>query len=95
MGTGNRDIEILLSNTNINMSTIEDQKKQGEKESDIARWGTSNRTTILDRQPRLLVEQHTVHIPDGPTIDDWTFVITPDFINVAVVEKDVKGEWRW
>ena len=33
----------------------------------------------------LVVESHTVAFPDGHIVDDWAWVITPDFINVAAV----------
>ena len=40
----------------------------------------------MDRMPRLLVEEHTVKIPNrGATIDDWTYLVTPDFINILPV----------
>jgi len=35
-----------------------------------------------------LVEEHTVSIPNGPVIDDWTYVVTPNFINILPVTDD-------
>lgn len=49
----------------------------------------------LDRRPLLTVgdgrflsvESHTVAFPDGKIVEDWGWVITPDFINVVAVTK--------
>ena len=49
----------------------------------------------LDRRPLLtvgdghflVVESHTVAFPDGNVVEDWGWVITPDFINVVAVTK--------
>ena len=49
----------------------------------------------LDRRPLLtvgdgrflVVESHTVAFPDGKVVEDWGWVITPDFINVVAVTK--------
>lgn len=45
-------------------------------------WKTLSRETILDQGEFLRVENHTVELPDGRVIEDWPWVITPDFINV-------------
>ena len=34
---------------------------------------------------------HTVELPDGRVIDDWTWVISPDFVNV--VAETVNGDY--
>jgi len=36
----------------------------------------------------LKVEQHIVRFPDGTTVDDWPWLITPEFINVVPVMED-------
>lgn len=51
-------------------------------------WKTRARTTILDHGSWLRVESHTVELPDGRTIDDWAWVITPDFVIVIVITED-------
>ena len=48
-------------------------------------WKTKNRRTILDQRPWLLVENHTVELPDGRLIPDWPWIITPDYVNVVAV----------
>ncbi len=45
-------------------------------------WKTLSRETILDQGKFLRVENHSVELPDGRVIDDWPWVITPDFVNV-------------
>ena len=51
-------------------------------------WKTKARWTILDQRPWLLVENHTVELPDGRLISDWPWIITPDFVNVVAVTAD-------
>jgi ADP-ribose pyrophosphatase len=48
-------------------------------------WKTLSRETVLDRGKFLRVEDHTVQLPDGRVIEQWPWVITPDFINVMAV----------
>ena len=51
-------------------------------------WKTKARKTILDNKPWLVVEHHTVELPDGKAIPNWPWVITPDYINVVAVTED-------
>jgi ADP-ribose pyrophosphatase len=48
-------------------------------------WKTLARETVLDRGKFLRVEDHTVQLPDGRVIEQWPWVISPDFINVVAV----------
>lgn len=48
-------------------------------------WKTVGRRTVLDCGKYLSVELHTVALPDGQVIEDWPWVITPDFVNVVAV----------
>ena len=48
-------------------------------------WKTLSRETVLDRGKFLRVEDHTVQLPDGHVIEQWPWVITPDFINVVAL----------
>ena len=48
-------------------------------------WKTVSRRTILDYSKFLSVEEHTIQLPDDRIIDDWPWVITPDFINVVAI----------
>jgi ADP-ribose pyrophosphatase len=51
-------------------------------------WKTKTRQTVLDQRPWLLVENHTVELPDGRLITDWPWIITPDYVNVVAVTED-------
>jgi ADP-ribose pyrophosphatase len=48
-------------------------------------WKTRHRRIILNHSKFLTVEAHTVELPDGRVIDDWPWVITPDYVNVAAI----------
>jgi ADP-ribose pyrophosphatase len=48
-------------------------------------WKTLTRTPVLHNGKFLTVEMHRVELPDGRTIDDWPWLITPDYVNVAVI----------
>lgn len=51
-------------------------------------WKTLARTTVFQRTKYLTIEQHTVELPNGQVIPDWEWVITPDFVNVAVMTRE-------
>ena len=53
-------------------------------------WKTLSRQTVLDRGKFLAVEQHVIELPDGRVIDDWSWVITPDFVLVVAITPDQK-----
>ena len=48
-------------------------------------WKLRNRKTILSKPPWLTVEEHEIELPNGKVIPDWTWVNTPDFVNVLAV----------
>ena len=54
-------------------------------------WKTLSRRTILDCGKFLKVEMHAVKLPDGRVIDDWAWVIAPDFVNI--VAETVEGDY--
>ena len=51
-------------------------------------WKTKTRQTVLEQHPWLVVENHTVELPDGRLIPDWPWIITPDYVNVIAVTED-------
>jgi 8-oxo-dGTP pyrophosphatase MutT (NUDIX family) len=53
-------------------------------------WKTITRSTILSHNKFLNVENHVVQLPNGRIIDDWAWVITPDFVNVVPVTREGK-----
>ena len=56
-------------------------------------WQTQARQTVLQAgNGRFLkVEYHTVELPDGQVIEEWPWLITPDFVNV--VAETAAGEY--
>jgi ADP-ribose pyrophosphatase len=51
-------------------------------------WKTLAQRTLLKHSKFLVVEEHTVELPDGRIIDDWPWLITPDYINVTAVTEE-------
>jgi len=51
-------------------------------------WKTLSRRVVLDQGKFLTVESHTVELPDGRVIQDWPWVITPDYVIVVAVTRD-------
>jgi 8-oxo-dGTP pyrophosphatase MutT (NUDIX family) len=51
---------------------------------------TVSNKTLLDMGKYLVVENHSVELPDGRVIHDWPWIITPDYINVVAVTDDGK-----
>jgi ADP-ribose pyrophosphatase len=51
-------------------------------------WKTISRTTILDHSKWLKVEDHSIQLPNGTTIDHWCWIISPDYVNVVVQDED-------
>jgi len=59
----------------------------------LQNWQTQARQTVLQAgNGRFLkVEYHTVELPDGQVIEEWPWLITPDFVNV--VAETAAGEY--
>jgi len=53
-------------------------------------WKTLSKKSILPYSKFLHVEEHVIELPDGRIIKDWPWVVTPDYINVAVVTTEKK-----
>ena len=51
-------------------------------------WKTLSRTLLLDHSKFLVVENHAVELPDGHTITDWPWIITPDFVIICAVTSE-------
>ena len=51
-------------------------------------WKTLSRQVILNHSKWLVVEDHTVQLPDGRVIPNWCWVIMPDYVNVAALTDD-------
>jgi ADP-ribose pyrophosphatase len=48
-------------------------------------WKTLARRTLVQCGKYLTVESHTVQLPNGRIIEDWPYVIGPDYVNVVPV----------
>jgi ADP-ribose pyrophosphatase len=62
-----------------------DSAGQGYKEITLETWKTISRDTVLDLGPFLKVEQHTIALPSGEIVEDWPWLDTPDYVNIAVI----------
>jgi ADP-ribose pyrophosphatase len=51
-------------------------------------WKTLLRKVVLNQPPYLMVENHTVELPDGRVIPEWQWIVTPDYVNVVAVTED-------
>ncbi len=51
-------------------------------------WKTLSRRVILNHSKYLIVENHTVELPDGRVISEWPWLITPDYAIVLVETED-------
>ncbi len=51
-------------------------------------WTTRERRTLLRHGRFLTVEEHDVTLPDGRRIDGWSWVVTPDYVNVFAVTRE-------
>jgi ADP-ribose pyrophosphatase len=54
----------------------------------VEAWTTLERRTLLSRGHWLTVEEHRVALPDGRTIDDWSWIIAPPYVTVIAVTSD-------
>jgi len=46
-------------------------------------WKTLDKTAVLSFGKWLTVERHSVELPGGQVIDDWAWVVVPDYANVV------------
>ncbi len=53
-------------------------------------WKTLSRSTVLTSKDAkyLTVEHHRIALPSGQVLDDWPWLITPDFTNVVIVTSE-------
>ncbi len=51
-------------------------------------WKTLSRKTILNHSKYLIVENHAVELPNGRVIENWPWIVTPDYINVVAVTEE-------
>jgi 8-oxo-dGTP pyrophosphatase MutT (NUDIX family) len=53
-------------------------------------WKTLSRQTILNHSKFLIVEDHTIQLPDGQLIANWPWLVTPDYVIVVAVTSEGK-----
>lgn len=53
-------------------------------------WKTLSKELVFEDEKFLKVENHKVELHDGRIIDNWSWVITPDFVNVVAITDDGK-----
>jgi ADP-ribose pyrophosphatase len=53
-------------------------------------WETLSKKTLLDHGKFLMVESHTIKLPDGEIIPDWPWLIIPSAAIVLAVTEDKK-----
>lgn len=50
-------------------------------------WKTINRRLLCKPNKFLTLELHTIQLPDGDVIDDWAWLILPNFANIIARDK--------
>ncbi|MDH3251287.1 MAG: NUDIX hydrolase [Ignavibacteria bacterium] len=53
-------------------------------------WKTRDRVVVLDRGKFLRAEDHIVQLPDGTTIEQWPWLVLPEYVNVIPETTDGK-----
>jgi len=48
-------------------------------------WKTRSRKVIFTSGRFLTVEMHSVELPSGEVVDDWPWIITPDYVNILPI----------
>ncbi|HOV98895.1 MAG TPA: NUDIX hydrolase [Bacteroidota bacterium] len=48
----------------------------------MQQWKTLKRELVLDHGKFLKVERHQIELPDGRIINDWPWIISPDYVLV-------------
>lgn len=48
-------------------------------------WQTLERRKIYQQEHWLTVESHTVLLPDGQRIENWSWLVMPQYVNVAAI----------
>lgn len=51
-------------------------------------WTTLARRIVLNHDKFLTVEMHTIQLPDGEVIEDWPWLVMPDYVIVVPVTAD-------
>jgi ADP-ribose pyrophosphatase len=64
--------------------------RQKEQVKSMQPWKTLSRQKVVDFGKWLTVENHTVQLHDGRVIENWPWIVTPDYVNVVVETEEGK-----
>jgi len=53
-------------------------------------WKTLSKRTLLKHSKYLTVESHTIELPDKRILEDWPWLIMPDYVNVVAMTEGMK-----
>lgn len=53
-------------------------------------WKTLRREVAFHHSKWLTVENHIIELPDGRVLNQWPWIIIPEFINVALIDTNGK-----
>lgn len=54
----------------------------------MKQWKTLSRTSVLEGNRYLSVEHHTIELPDGRILENWPWLIMPDYVNVVAADEE-------
>ena len=57
----------------------------------MQQWKTISRQTILKHSKYLTVEEHAIELPNGHVIENWSWLVMPDYV-IVLAQKD-SGEF--
>ena len=58
--------------------------------NEMKTWKTLSKRILLKHSKYLTVESHTIELPDKRVLEDWPWLIMPDYVNVVAMTKDLK-----
>jgi ADP-ribose pyrophosphatase len=56
----------------------------------MTEWKTLSKEPVFENGKFVKIENHKIELPDGKVINNWTWIITPDYVNVAATTNDGK-----
>ena len=66
------------------------ESSKGGYTSHMKPWKTLEKRTLLKHNKYLEVESHTIELPDGRIVEDWPWLVMPDYVNVVAVTEEGK-----
>lgn len=56
----------------------------------MTEWKTLSKKPVFENGKFVKIENHKIELHDGKVIDDWSWIILPNYVNVAVITDDQK-----